>query len=251
MVPFCQKSHAGGRSAANRQRQGRIFGKPPGSRIHLHPTQASINTKPFCRTRCWPLDPAWGPAWHPESRSHWVSTRHIPPESQQDPQWPSRLTRSTRPGRQWRWSSARMRNTGRHAFAPARTAARSMRSGPTTLRRDAEDARAARCWRWGANGNPPGGTGRRASAAGSIFRHRRAAARSSAARRAGLPRNRPNGPARPAALRFASRGQCCPGEATPAGASAPGPVMSATSAARPAFAVGGHAGPPFDGKRSG
>jgi len=45
-VPSGQKSYAGGLGAQYRQRQGRIFGKPPGIRIHprRHETVVISNT---------------------------------------------------------------------------------------------------------------------------------------------------------------------------------------------------------------
>jgi len=152
-----------------------------------------------------------------------------------------------------RWSRHRIgfrwRETGGCVFAVARIVARSMRSGPTTPRRDANAARPVRRWKWGATRNRQGGTGKRASTAGSNLRHHQAAARSSAAGDAGPPPNRLSGPARLAAKRFASRGRSCRASAIPADASVRDPATSVTSAARPAFAAADHAGPPFDVSR--
>lgn len=43
LVPSWPHSYARGRSAGLRQRQGRIFGKPPGSRTHSCPAQTPMN----------------------------------------------------------------------------------------------------------------------------------------------------------------------------------------------------------------
>jgi len=132
----------------------------------------------------------------------------------------------------------------RCAIAHVRTMARWMRSEAIIPRRDAEDARAARCWRRVAKGNPLEKIGRFASTARAVFRHREAANRNSAAGRAGSLLTRPNGSARPAAPRFEFRDQSSWGSATPVAVSAPGHVTSATSAARPASMAVGHAGRP-------
>ena len=53
----------------DRQRQGRIFGKPPGIRIHANPEKPPTNTRLMVGRPSRPLDPARSPARHAKSRA--------------------------------------------------------------------------------------------------------------------------------------------------------------------------------------